>query len=538
MDFFLCAQCLAQSRSSRDPIGIQSGSSRDPVGIQSGSSRDPVVNSSREFAPYWNSDEFVSKVQLEKKSCGIFWKKRIHDWEITHAGQQKRIPDWIDWETWDFAGGSLVRVEVGGRKLDFGRKKPGGAWQKAALRPERCEKGWCSRSSCAWRLTGQARLRGSMSYACACKIFGVAFCRRPEFQCCWAQKPLLACCRCLVIQHCWTREAARKRLGGCSGCGPLLARRSFFPSLRGGCASVVFTSDPPAPPIFQCCLQVVTANLLSHVRKTTLTFGGAGMGLQLCNFCPVSASLTNRRVAPSAEVTHSRAWIWGRFFMRKMAPLGRGLRGASEWRMGQLNSVAQSCLQNVLSRGREGGELFGKKFATSFEKISRRGIFDAKNGTKNGSAWRTQFWGRLYIFNWKRPQFWVRQVRRSCCFGDDVCKCEVAAARGVNCVDAPRVVCWCTEKVFWGIELYTKLSWIHAVSHNRGGPSSAALFSLWFCNTSFGAAFPTFLCAGARVVQQVVCIAFTPLLRALGSCLAAMKSTWLCAFCALLLWLS
>ena len=72
MDFFLCAQCLAQSRSSRDPIGIQSGSSRAPVGIQSGSSRDPVVNSSREFAPYWNSDEFVSKVQLEKKSCGIF----------------------------------------------------------------------------------------------------------------------------------------------------------------------------------------------------------------------------------------------------------------------------------------------------------------------------------------------------------------------------------------------------------------------------------------------------------------------------------
>ena len=51
--------------------------------------------------------------------------------------------------------------------------------------------------------------------------------------------------------------------------------------------------------------------------------------------------------------------------------------------MGQLNSVAQSCLQNVLSRGREGGELFGKKFATSFEKISRRGIFDAKNGPKN-----------------------------------------------------------------------------------------------------------------------------------------------------------
>ena len=59
----------------------------------------------------------------------------------------------------------------------------------------------------------------------------------------------------------------------------------------------------------------------------------------------------------------------------------------------------------------------------------------------------------------------------------------------------------------------------------RGGPLSAALFSLWFCNTSFGAAFPTFLCAGARLVQQVVCIAFTPLLRALGSCLAAMKLT-------------
>ena len=68
MDFFLCAQCLAQSRSSRGPIGIQSGSNRDPVGIQSGSSRDPVVNSSREFAAYWTSNEFLSKVQLEKKS--------------------------------------------------------------------------------------------------------------------------------------------------------------------------------------------------------------------------------------------------------------------------------------------------------------------------------------------------------------------------------------------------------------------------------------------------------------------------------------
>ena len=177
---------------------------------------------------------------------------------------------------------------------------------------------------------------------------------------------------------------------------------------------------------------------------------------------------------------------------------------------------------------------------------------------KNQQAWyiwckkRTQKWVRLtdpilgaaftYLIgsgpnfgSARRTQNWVR---RSCCFGDDVCKCEVAAARGVNCVDAPRVVCWRTEKMFWGIELYTKLSWIHAVSHNRGGPSSAALFSLWFCNTSFGAACPTFLCAGARVVQQVVCIAFTPLLRALGSCLAAMKSTWLCAFCALLLWLS
>ena len=75
MDFFLCAQCLAQSRSSRDPIGIQSGSSRDPVGIQSGSSRDPVVNSSREFAPYWNSDEFVSKVQYWKRNHVEFFER-------------------------------------------------------------------------------------------------------------------------------------------------------------------------------------------------------------------------------------------------------------------------------------------------------------------------------------------------------------------------------------------------------------------------------------------------------------------------------
>ena len=56
---------------SRDPVGIQSGSSRGPVGIQSGSSRDPVVpvvNSSREFAPYWNSEN----------SCQEFNWKRNH----------------------------------------------------------------------------------------------------------------------------------------------------------------------------------------------------------------------------------------------------------------------------------------------------------------------------------------------------------------------------------------------------------------------------------------------------------------------------
>ena len=112
--------------------------------------------------------------------------------------------------------------------------------------------------------------------------------------------------------------------------------------------------------------------------------------------------------------------------------------------MGQLNSVAQSRLQNVLSRGREGGELFGKKFATSFEKISRRGIFDAKNGPK-GAAFTYLIGSGPNFGSARRTQNWVR---RSCCFGDDVCKCEVAAARGVNCVDAPRVVCWCTEKVF------------------------------------------------------------------------------------------
>ena len=110
------------------------------------------------------------------------------------------------------------------------------------------------------------------------------------------------------------------------------------------------TSDPPAPPIFQCCLQVVTANLLSHVRETanllshvrktanllshvretTLTFGVRGWG------CSCAISVQSRRLLQIEEsrrllkVTHSRAWIWGRFFRRKMAPLGRGLRGASE----------------------------------------------------------------------------------------------------------------------------------------------------------------------------------------------------------------
>ena len=86
------------------------------------------MNSSREFAPYWNSDEFVSKVQLEKKSCGMFSKKRIHDWELTHAGQQKRIPDWITTgKRGTSAGGSLVRGEVGGRKL-----RPQKAWKCVA----------------------------------------------------------------------------------------------------------------------------------------------------------------------------------------------------------------------------------------------------------------------------------------------------------------------------------------------------------------------------------------------------------------------
>ena len=128
--------------------------------------------------------------------------------------------------------------------------------------------------------------------------------------------------------------------------------------------------------------------------------------------------------------------------------------------MGQLNSVAQSCLQNVLSRGREGGELFGK----SLQRVSKKsaGVVylmqktDPKMGPLDGPNFGAAF---TYLIgsgpncgSARRTQNWVR---RSCCFGDDVCKCEVAAARGVNCVDAPRVVCWCTEKVFWGIELYT-----------------------------------------------------------------------------------
>ena len=56
------------------------------------------------------------------------------------------------------------------------------------------------------------------------------------------------------------------------------------------------------------------AEPLSHVRETTLTFGGVGMGLQLCNFCPVSASLTNRRVAPSAESNPQQGLDLGSFF--------------------------------------------------------------------------------------------------------------------------------------------------------------------------------------------------------------------------------
>ena len=70
------------------------------------------------------------------------------------------------------------------------------------------------------------------------------------------------------------------------------------------------------------------------------------------------------------------------------------------------------------------GPLDGPNFGAAFTYL-------IGSGPNFGSARRTQNW-----------------VRRSCCFGDDVCKCEVAAARGVNCVDAPRVVCWCTEKVF------------------------------------------------------------------------------------------
>ena len=86
----------------------------------------------------------------------------------------------------------------------------------------------------------------------------------------------------------------------------------------------------PRAPIFQCCLQVVTANLLSHVRKTTLTFGGAGMGLQLCNFCPVSASLTNRRVAPSAESNPQQGLDLGSFFHAEKGAAS-AVRQNEEW---------------------------------------------------------------------------------------------------------------------------------------------------------------------------------------------------------------
>ena len=111
-------------------VEIQSGSNRDPVGVQSGSSRGQKFNWKRNHVEFFERNEFTTG--------------------RSPAGQQKRIPDWITTgKRGTSAGGSLVRGEVGGRKLDLGRKKPGGAWQKAALRPERCEKGWCSRSSCA-----------------------------------------------------------------------------------------------------------------------------------------------------------------------------------------------------------------------------------------------------------------------------------------------------------------------------------------------------------------------------------------------------
>ena len=75
------------------------------------------------------------------------------------------------------------------------------------------------------------------------------------------------------------------------------------------------------------------------------------------------------------------------------------------------------------------GPLGGPNFGAAFTYLIRSGPYF-------GSARRTQNWG--------------------CCFGGGVCKCEVAAARGENCVDVPRVVCWLVqgESVLGNLAIY------------------------------------------------------------------------------------
>ena len=204
------------------------------------------------------------------------------------------------------AGGSLLRGARFGRKGWF---RPLGAW--------RCVGEGCATAGEIWRRAvfplqlcwqGMAWLRSSMSYDCACKIFGVAFSRHPEFRCCWAPKSLL-----LVGRQ---KQHVRGWGGGeCvwSGCGQLQARRSFFPSSRGGCASVVFASDPLAPPMFQCCVQAATANLLRHVSNTTLTFGVRGWGCSLACSIQFQRFLQIEESRCLLKATHTRTWIWGRF---------------------------------------------------------------------------------------------------------------------------------------------------------------------------------------------------------------------------------
>ena len=165
------------------------------------------------------------------------------------------------------------------------------------------------------------------------------------------------------------------------------------------------------PTLFQCCLQC-DGKFLRHVSDTTLICGGAGYWtLQLCNFCPISAT-----AGPGFMVV---------FLYEKCHR-----KGPSQCvEIGTIDQmkclVVQSCLLSVFTAmGREGGEFeqrVCKKSAGAVNFPQNKTDPKMFGGPKIGPA-------KLVDFE-AAPTSVRLQLKGEVCWH-------------------PAVVCWCKEKAF------------------------------------------------------------------------------------------